>query len=307
MSLSTLQPQTSLIKFPDYYEFRASCSRQSFSLPESMIYYISRNPLSPKVYQKLVRTCKYFFIKNSILIFHCLYLEDGNWKTCSIKKCYGRPETCKYRKIDCDLRKVQGKIWIHCRLHISSSESNIASSIISKIYNADVKKLHLDGQNITFNDLLFLSKKLRQIKLYQSYVFYENRVEVPYEIVLANLPIITYFLFKNTNQFYDFSNTVKEILKIPHFKNLKAFVGFGLNESFDIVTFFEYLKRNTQTKVSLTFFAPLSEEYKQELAIIVDEILFAELPRSYIPPFIGYDGQLRIINYALYNLCKSYD
>ena len=41
---------------------------QSFSIPSSIIYYITKNPVSPSTYEKLIRSCKHFFAKNPIIV-----------------------------------------------------------------------------------------------------------------------------------------------------------------------------------------------------------------------------------------------
>uniref|UniRef100_A0A914PRI7 Uncharacterized protein n=1 Tax=Panagrolaimus davidi TaxID=227884 RepID=A0A914PRI7_9BILA len=271
MSLSTLQPQTSLLKFPGYYEFRASCSRQSFSLPESIVFYAAKNPSSMKLYQKLIQTCKYFFIKNPILTYHCLHFEENEWKTCVGGSCYRRQEQDReYRKINMNLNKLQSKLWIDYQLHISSSTSPMASSVASTMYNGCVESLELIRQHISFNDFLFFAPNVRLIFLEESQVVYQNGVEVPYEVIFANLPMVDLLYFQRANQFYDFSNT-----------------------------------KCNQTKVVLAFTGTISEEYKEKLAKIVDEILDADSPRTYAPPFIGFIGQLPGKTQAMINLYNS--
>uniref|UniRef100_A0AC35FMA4 Uncharacterized protein n=1 Tax=Panagrolaimus sp. PS1159 TaxID=55785 RepID=A0AC35FMA4_9BILA len=182
----------------------------------------------------------------------------------------------------------------------------MASSVAPAMYNGCVENLKLIGQDISFNDFLFFAPNVQFIYLEESQVVYQNGVEVPYEVILANLPTVDILYFQRENQFYDFSNTVKELLKIPRFKNLYFFCCTGLNESFDIGTFFEYLKKSNQTIVALAFTGTISEEYKEKLARIVDEILDADSPRTYAPPFIGYNGQLRVKQRAILNLYYSF-
>lgn len=52
--------------------------RQSFSLPEPFIYYAANTSVtSPRLYLKLVKTCKYFVEKNQILHVQYLVLRDS--------------------------------------------------------------------------------------------------------------------------------------------------------------------------------------------------------------------------------------
>uniref|UniRef100_A0A914R0X3 Uncharacterized protein n=1 Tax=Panagrolaimus davidi TaxID=227884 RepID=A0A914R0X3_9BILA len=205
-----------------------------------------------------------------------------------------------------DLNKLQSKIWITEYLTISSSTSNFASSFFPKLYNGNLKGLRLDEQRLTFNEFLFFTRELKQLFLVKSYIFYSNDIEVPYENILANAPMVKYFGFKRTNMFYNFSKTVDELFKIPTFKDLKYLACVGIFESFDIVKLFEHLKKNRTTCASLSFSGQISDQYKENLERIVNEILDAESPRAYIPPFIDFAEQVRHTQSALYNLYLVY-
>uniref|UniRef100_A0AC34G5H4 Uncharacterized protein n=1 Tax=Panagrolaimus sp. ES5 TaxID=591445 RepID=A0AC34G5H4_9BILA len=280
------------LKFLNYDEFRASAYSQIFSFPESIIFYMAKNPP---------------YAENPILVFHCLLFDDTNgWKTC-IRidgSCPLFVKDRKYRKIDLDMDKIQSKIWILFKLQIFSTPT-LATSLIPKFYNGDIRDLELVGQNISFHDFLFFSKELQRFNLRKSTVVYENGTVVPCEIILAELPKLQIFLFDCTLLSCDFSKTAAEFVKISHFKNLLAFFIIGVSESFDIDTFFNYLKQNNKTKVALGFPAPLSVEYKEKLQAIIDEVLDAESPRTYLPPFINFDGQLREM--ALFQLYKKHN
>uniref|UniRef100_A0AC34FB38 Uncharacterized protein n=1 Tax=Panagrolaimus sp. ES5 TaxID=591445 RepID=A0AC34FB38_9BILA len=303
-STANLQLQPGL-KFLNSDEFRASTLPQVFSLPESIIFYMAKNPPSSGVHQKMIQSCKYFFAQNPILHLHCLCFDDKNgWKTCVENSCLGSMKNRKYREISLDMDKIQSKIWIEFALEIFSSNPSFTSSFIKKLYNGNITYFELMGQNISFNELLFFFQNVICFALYKSTVFYENGGEVPCEIILASLPKLKKLIFRHPPTFHNDSKTVAELLKIPHLKNLVGFVLDKLSESFDIETFFEYLKKNNKTCVVLIFNNPLSEEYKQKLQAIIDKILDAELPRSYKPPYIDFEGQLR--GDELYELCKKY-
>ena len=50
---------------------------QQFGLPLTIICYVAKNPTSPKLYQKLAGTCKYFYHKNPIIIVENIkFFED---------------------------------------------------------------------------------------------------------------------------------------------------------------------------------------------------------------------------------------
>uniref|UniRef100_A0AC34FJX5 Uncharacterized protein n=1 Tax=Panagrolaimus sp. ES5 TaxID=591445 RepID=A0AC34FJX5_9BILA len=289
----------STFDFPNYEEFRASAYRQIFDLPESIVFYMAKNPPSSEIHRKMIQCCKYFFIKNPILHFHCLHFDGENgWKTCINENCLG-PKNAEYQKIDLDMDKIQSKIWIDFDLSLFSSNPAFASSLIPKLYNGNVKSLQIYEQKISFNDLLFFSKEMKQIVLDGSTVVYQNGNEVPYEIILFFLPKLRNFIVdrysKNaaSNVFYDFSNTVKELLRIPNFKNLTGIVFYGVTESFDVTAFYNYFKDMKDVRASLKYYGLLSEEYTEKLQSITDEILEGEYSKNYFPFYIVFNGQFR--------------
>uniref|UniRef100_A0AC35FMT0 Uncharacterized protein n=1 Tax=Panagrolaimus sp. PS1159 TaxID=55785 RepID=A0AC35FMT0_9BILA len=162
-----------------------------------------------------------------------------------------------------DLSKLQSKIWINQNLKISTS--TFASSFFPKLFNGNLKGLRLDEQRHTFNELLFFTRELKQLFLNKSYIFYSNDIEVPYEIILANAPMVTCFGFKRINMLYNFSKTFDELFKIPTFEDLKYFACMGISESFDIVKLFEHLKKNKKTCSFLSFSGQISNQYNQIL------------------------------------------
>uniref|UniRef100_A0AC34FN25 Uncharacterized protein n=1 Tax=Panagrolaimus sp. ES5 TaxID=591445 RepID=A0AC34FN25_9BILA len=56
--------------------FYASYRHQEFSLPDSIMHYMAMNPKNAKIYQKLIRSCKYFFVKNQILVISSLQYDS---------------------------------------------------------------------------------------------------------------------------------------------------------------------------------------------------------------------------------------
>uniref|UniRef100_A0AC35G0L9 Uncharacterized protein n=1 Tax=Panagrolaimus sp. PS1159 TaxID=55785 RepID=A0AC35G0L9_9BILA len=172
------------------------------------------------------------------------------------------------------------------------------------MYNGNVKFLALWEQKISFNDLLFLSKEVQTLNFCESTVFYENGTIVPYEVIVANLPKLQNLHVDHSDASYDFSKTVIELFKIPHFKNLRRFSFQELNDTFDIEKFFAYLKNVNQTRMNLKFFNSISEEYREKLQDIADEILDGNPFRLYVPPFIVFVEQLR--QNELYDKCEKY-
>uniref|UniRef100_A0A914P9S9 Uncharacterized protein n=1 Tax=Panagrolaimus davidi TaxID=227884 RepID=A0A914P9S9_9BILA len=80
-------------------------------------------------------------------------------------------------------------------------------------------------------------------------------------------------------------NTVKELVKIPHFSKLNIFTLEDIPESFDIQTFYEYIKGNKKTEISLGFDNEYSDDYLVLLQTIVYEIHATENPNPIVHPF----------------------
>uniref|UniRef100_A0AC34G8N3 Uncharacterized protein n=1 Tax=Panagrolaimus sp. ES5 TaxID=591445 RepID=A0AC34G8N3_9BILA len=150
---------------------------QDFSLPDSIMFYIAKNPSSAKVYQKMIQSCKYFFVQNPILVFshlHCCY--ETKWETFS-------------NNMPVSLDETFSKIWVTDEIfvdNLSSTEQNSFSSIVSKIYRSDIKELSLMNQFISFADLIFLTSKCEMSVIFGG----ENGEEfdVPFEKILEVLP-----------------------------------------------------------------------------------------------------------------------
>uniref|UniRef100_A0AC34FS39 Uncharacterized protein n=1 Tax=Panagrolaimus sp. ES5 TaxID=591445 RepID=A0AC34FS39_9BILA len=156
MSVVALKSPSLSIKFPNYHDFRASSRQQIFSIPESIVLYMAKNPkLTIKFYQKIVKTCKYVFIENPIIHFHCLQFDDENgWQTCIDNRCERATSDEPYCEIDMDLNKLQAKINVDFDLGIDSTDPTIASSLIPKlnngknifnVYNTARISIHFDG------------------------------------------------------------------------------------------------------------------------------------------------------------------
>uniref|UniRef100_A0AC34GT98 Uncharacterized protein n=1 Tax=Panagrolaimus sp. ES5 TaxID=591445 RepID=A0AC34GT98_9BILA len=201
----------------------------------------------------------------------------------------------KYRKIDLDMDKIQSKIQVSGMLNISSSNPSMKTSLFQKFYNGNVRALMLKRQHVSFNQLVFFSQNLVHLFLIECTVLFENGNEVPCEAIVANCPELQSFSYVVRPNFVaDYSNMARELLKIRHFRNMCLFSYAGLSESFDIDLFLPYLMENKRTNVFIRYNDPLSDDYKEKLQIIVDEIVDADAPRQYLTPLILFNGQTRV-------------
>uniref|UniRef100_A0A914PQA6 Uncharacterized protein n=1 Tax=Panagrolaimus davidi TaxID=227884 RepID=A0A914PQA6_9BILA len=83
LSNSETTPSDKLMKYySNNAPFRSTYHRQAFYFRDTLIRYITNNPASSKSYQKMIQSCKHFFIKNSIVIVPELYfVQKEGWYT----------------------------------------------------------------------------------------------------------------------------------------------------------------------------------------------------------------------------------
>lgn len=176
-------------KFPSkskHDEFLVSyCRYQKWSLPESIIYYITKNPLSSKCYSKLVQSCKYFFIKNPILIIQCLRFSLGTWiiSLNNVGACI-------------EMSRITAKLWITDELLVfdfDKTRSSLVSSIFPKIFQSNVSTLKLCNQVISYSEFLFLSSNVQNIILDYITVINVDGSIVSLEKLFKSLSIIKRF------------------------------------------------------------------------------------------------------------------
>uniref|UniRef100_A0AC35G5E8 Uncharacterized protein n=1 Tax=Panagrolaimus sp. PS1159 TaxID=55785 RepID=A0AC35G5E8_9BILA len=113
----------------------------------------------------------------------------------------------------------------------------------------------MDGQ------LEILAPFAKGIDLRDSVLKYKNGNFVELEKILESFPnadkIISPLNSKITSQ------TVKNLLKIPHFAKLKYFIVKNVPEEFDIERFFIYIKTSQYTSIGLIFSKnSISEAYQ---------------------------------------------
>uniref|UniRef100_A0AC34FS73 Uncharacterized protein n=1 Tax=Panagrolaimus sp. ES5 TaxID=591445 RepID=A0AC34FS73_9BILA len=292
--------------------FLSSYRNQSFSLPDSIMFYMAKNPPSAEIYQKLIQSCKYFFVKNPLLVasklwFHCD--DAGQWQTLINKKVV-------------DFNSVAAKTWVTDEVVVNvdwseeefrgENRHNVLSDFMQHIYRCDAKKLSLCEQNISFKDFVFLASKCEEISLGAivdkavdetsiAAIRDEEGTVVPLETLFEAIPFVKDFsYFFGYTGFGISSDTVKKLVKIPHFLNLTELYFQFLPDCFDIDTFFTYIKQNKKTMINLTFSDEMFETHR--LKSIVREIIQAE-NHPYRPPYIHFPDMSR----SFYNkLCELF-
>uniref|UniRef100_A0A914PWX1 Uncharacterized protein n=1 Tax=Panagrolaimus davidi TaxID=227884 RepID=A0A914PWX1_9BILA len=233
--------------------FYAKYYQQNFSMPNSIIFYVAKNPKTAKFYLKM---------------------RIGEWRI-------GR--------LPLNLTKYNCKYWITDKICASASEfvdKNIFSQIIPKLYLCDVKSLNLYSQVVSFNDLSLLISSAKEICLHNVIVKHADSSDVLFEDLIK---ISVNAKSVEVNQSKITPKTMKELTKLSHFTKIDNLTLFNLSEVFDIDEFYDYTKRNQHTKLNIVFDPQISEGYMNRLETIVDEILETK-QFDYKPPFICFIG-----------------
>uniref|UniRef100_A0A914PEX9 Uncharacterized protein n=1 Tax=Panagrolaimus davidi TaxID=227884 RepID=A0A914PEX9_9BILA len=270
-------------------KFMASYYYQNFSMPDSLVFHIAKNPKTWKLYQKMVKSCKYFFVKNPILVIDKQLNHYGSQWT--------------IMKTPYDMNQTKSKLWIASCLTVFNrnyfttemTDRNILTSIIPKLYRCDVLSLSLLKQVISYDDLPLLISSAEMIRFDQVVVKHEDGsnvdiqkiVEIASNATLIDIshPTIT-------------SKTMEELLKIPNFTSLRRVTLENVPEAFDIEAFYGHMKKNKTTDFYLLFHESISDEYMKRLGEITDEII-ATKEFDYKPPFfvfrgVGYERYLKL-------------
>uniref|UniRef100_A0AC34GS86 Uncharacterized protein n=1 Tax=Panagrolaimus sp. ES5 TaxID=591445 RepID=A0AC34GS86_9BILA len=275
--------------------FTGPYRRQEWSLPDSVMYYMAMNPKSAEVYQKLVKSCKYFYIKNPILVVESLIYEKEKWQI-----------SCGKETID--LVNVTPKFWITDDLdatHYASVNPNLVSSIIQNIYKCDARLVFLRHQVISFDDFCFLASNIEKFYSYNTIVKDENGSNLAFEKlfqILSKVQMVNFDCGTSPSNFT--SKSVEELLKIPHFSTLKYLHLNNIPEAFDLDAFYIYMKKNKVTSFDLNFDSSISEAYKNRLEEIIDEILSTK-NHDYNPCFINFSGMIYQKYLELRRICSS--
>uniref|UniRef100_A0A914PY28 Uncharacterized protein n=1 Tax=Panagrolaimus davidi TaxID=227884 RepID=A0A914PY28_9BILA len=213
-------------------KFMATYLHQNFSMRDSLIFYITTNPKTAELYLKMVKTCKYFFVKNPILVVDNLSYRETRWIVAEAPY---------------DMNQTTSKLWIADNLYVSPKYSftaetnnrNILTSIIPKLYRCDVRFLSLFKQVIFYHDLPFLISSAERIYFDHVVVMHEDWSNVNVQKIVdaaskatwieISHPIIT-------------SKTMEELLKITHFPTIRDFTLRNIPQVFDIEAFYVHMK-----------------------------------------------------------------
>uniref|UniRef100_A0A914Q0Y4 Uncharacterized protein n=1 Tax=Panagrolaimus davidi TaxID=227884 RepID=A0A914Q0Y4_9BILA len=292
-----------LVPAPIFYGKRAwpggPSIQQNWSLPDSMIFYIAKNPSSSKVYQNLVQTCKFFFERNPIIIIAIMdALGDGTKFHISQNEHF---ECITHNCIIIDLNKLSTKIWITQGLYIQNRMQNSIETIIQKNFRFEKLRLVVEDNDIIFDDLKVLVSFAKSVTLCENNsIKYKNGTIVMLDKILGCLSTNIEFFFVNFGEDVSVVNanasTMKNTLKLQNLENLKSLYLLKCPDTLNVEDLSAFIKKFEDTFIHLHFASNISQEYKEQLDSLIDTIIESDVPYH----FIEYDGQdeekLKIMN-----------
>uniref|UniRef100_A0AC34FLA4 DUF38 domain-containing protein n=1 Tax=Panagrolaimus sp. ES5 TaxID=591445 RepID=A0AC34FLA4_9BILA len=168
--------------------------------------------------------------------------------------------------------------------------------IIPKNVELKVVKFTVGGQRMHLEQISTLKSSVKFLHLNMVMLISQNNKKISFAKIIENLQFLEIFIFHPINVLmmdktihYDAfeTNSVKELLKIPHFTNLKKLELCNISGNFEIETFYySFLKTNKIMDVHLRFLGEISEDYKQKISTIIDEILELASENNFWPPHI---------------------
>uniref|UniRef100_A0AC35GQL6 Uncharacterized protein n=1 Tax=Panagrolaimus sp. PS1159 TaxID=55785 RepID=A0AC35GQL6_9BILA len=238
---------------------------QYFSLPDSIIYYMTMNPSTPKCSLKIIQSCKYFFEKNSILV-----VKDMEETSICIN------ENCS--KLCCEtyfVKRTASKFWLTKKLFLLSVEpSFIPKYLRPKIYQSQIKKLGIHDTKVNFNDFLFFASTVEILYLTYVEMTYNDGKNVMIEKILEAVPQIQEFLFFSIDGVSVITeSTLKHISKLQNLSNFKKLTLIEITEALNLEDLCTFSKARKDIKFEIYYLTnQISQEYKDQL----DEIIAAE-------------------------------
>ena len=219
--------------------WKLSTFHQMFALPEALVLYIEKNQLSPTLYHKLIRCCKYFWLKNPIITLNRLdrYSRYKHRKSCKMN---GFQERQKFQ-----IENLSAKLWIYKKMSVCEDQNQfMASTLIARIYRCDLTRLRLSNQSLTFDEFkkFTSSGSLKRLSFKKTYVKNLDGTIVPIEKLIELLPKLRRFDYGNVpgedGRQTLTSETAAELVALPHFPKMKRFKIREIPETFDFEAFF---------------------------------------------------------------------
>uniref|UniRef100_A0A914Q7T8 Uncharacterized protein n=1 Tax=Panagrolaimus davidi TaxID=227884 RepID=A0A914Q7T8_9BILA len=292
-SLASSIASSAIVSTPIFYGKRAwpggPSIQQNWLLPESIIFYAAKNPSSAAVYFKLIQSCKYFFERNPILIVTKFDTcpDNVNCYICqnSYKDCIENKRKCC---IKIDMKKLSSKLWITLDLCLQYGTQNFTSLLCSKLYHSEIYCLGIRDKIIQFDDFKVLTTSANAVFSWKCSIIYSDGKIVMLDKILKCLPNLGNFLFKFGSDISMVNDTTMEnIIKLQNLKNLKFFALEEIPEALAVEYLSALLNKLEDTHIFFDFNDNISEEYKNRLDALIDDVIELGVPNR----LIEYDGQ----------------
>uniref|UniRef100_A0AC34GEQ9 Uncharacterized protein n=1 Tax=Panagrolaimus sp. ES5 TaxID=591445 RepID=A0AC34GEQ9_9BILA len=146
--------------------------------------YILFNPKTKEGYLKLVKTCKYLFLKNPVLLID---LMEHSKNECEggrimLEECLNLRNATLI-----PLDKIMAKFWLYDTLEISQTDKQKMDLFVSKIFRSEIKVLDLGFSTLIFDHFKVLcSGHVKRAKIGR--VKYTDGTDVPIEKLAKFLP-----------------------------------------------------------------------------------------------------------------------
>uniref|UniRef100_A0AC34GNL8 BTB domain-containing protein n=1 Tax=Panagrolaimus sp. ES5 TaxID=591445 RepID=A0AC34GNL8_9BILA len=260
--------------------------KQEFSLPDSIMHYMAKNPPTSTCYNKLIQSCKYFFEQNPILVVTRM---DSIGFICANEERHGSGanECC----FEFDINKVSSKFWLTHDIFYQelSDDSNFVSVLNSKIYKNEIKWLTIEYQKLNFEEfkLLASSPELFGYRFFYCNIVHKDGSIVMLEELLGALPNVKDFEYYIDDFFVINASTLENISSLKNLDSLKSLTLYRVPENFDLDELYTFVKDRLNFKFALEFADTISNEYKNQLDVLIDKIIESETPNC----FIVYHGQ----------------
>uniref|UniRef100_A0A914QTL1 Uncharacterized protein n=1 Tax=Panagrolaimus davidi TaxID=227884 RepID=A0A914QTL1_9BILA len=236
-----------------YYFDPTTSKRQYFSIPEKIVYYAAKNATSSTMFQKLLHTCKYFFIVNPVIIVPLLKCFYGDWYACNIdgKKWFQLRDSLYF------------KVWIQ---HEIDNHSGFVSRIFFPgIYKNDAKIICFGYKPcMTFDEFVYIAGNAEKLTMYGQTVKYSNGEIVLLEDIIKNLPKLKFLDFSCTLDEIDVTErTASKLMEIQHFKQMSHINLKNIPETLDVGTMFDFILENKHIKIKLWYHYQISDPCKE--------------------------------------------
>uniref|UniRef100_A0A914YKC4 Uncharacterized protein n=1 Tax=Panagrolaimus superbus TaxID=310955 RepID=A0A914YKC4_9BILA len=243
--------------------------QQFFPFPYFIMNYLLKNPKSPDTLLKLYKSCKYFYLKQQILIVSGEFIPGDNGTSLTYK--------AELKKDISKLKKVH--IWLNNDMMLRNSLSRFN---FSQIYRSTIKYLCLHEMTLQMNEfkLLVAENCVEKTILYKSDVKDANAQNVSIDVILQLLPNLQNLLYINENEKFGLETLqkLKQIKFNQKFHKIAVQLR-NVSETFDSKLFFQFILQNVSSeacKIYFNFSGENSDEIKSNVKAAANEMVPTE-------------------------------